>query len=69
MGLGLFLVPEAARRTHLREHASGILARTLALIAAVAIPMVLVYAVAAKPLLQDAVRLLVGMVGRARERR
>jgi len=54
VGLGLFLVPEAARRTRLREDVSGILARTLALIVAVAVPMVLVYAVAAKPLLRIA---------------
>ena len=52
VGLGLYLVPETARRAHHRQTASGVLARTLGLIALAAIPMVLIYAVAAKPLLQ-----------------
>ena len=51
VGLALFLVPEAARRARLREHADGLLTRTLALIALGAVPMVLLYAVAGKPLL------------------
>jgi O-antigen/teichoic acid export membrane protein len=51
VGLGLYLVPETARRAHLRETAHGVLARTLGLIALAALPMVAIYAVAAKPLL------------------
>jgi O-antigen/teichoic acid export membrane protein len=52
VGLGLYLVPETARRAHLRETASGVLARTLGLIALAAAPMVLLFAVAAEPLLR-----------------
>ncbi len=51
VGLGMYLLPEAARRVLGGEDARPILLRTLALIAAVAAPMVLLYAVAAKPLL------------------
>jgi O-antigen/teichoic acid export membrane protein len=51
VGLGLYLVPETARRAHHRETARGVLGRTLGLIALAAAPMVLIYAVAAKPLL------------------
>jgi len=51
VGLGMYLLPEAARRVRGGEDARPILLRTLALIAAAAIPMVLIYAVAAKPLL------------------
>jgi glycosyltransferase involved in cell wall biosynthesis/O-antigen/teichoic acid export membrane protein len=51
VGLGLYLLPEAARRARMGEDARPILTRTLALIAAAALPMVLLYAVAAKPLL------------------
>jgi glycosyltransferase involved in cell wall biosynthesis/O-antigen/teichoic acid export membrane protein len=51
VGLGLYLLPEAARRTKLGGDARPVLVRTLALIAAAAVPMVLIYAVAAEPLL------------------
>jgi glycosyltransferase involved in cell wall biosynthesis/O-antigen/teichoic acid export membrane protein len=51
VGLGMYLLPEAARRVRGGEDARPILLRTLALIAAAAVPMVLIYAVAAKPLL------------------
>ena len=51
VGLGMYLLPEAARRARTGVPARPILVRTLALIAAAAIPMVLIYAVAAKPLL------------------
>jgi O-antigen/teichoic acid export membrane protein len=51
VGLGMYLLPEAARRVLGGEDGRPILLRTLALIAAVAAPMVLLYAVAAKPLL------------------
>jgi glycosyltransferase involved in cell wall biosynthesis/O-antigen/teichoic acid export membrane protein len=52
VGLGLYLLPEAARRTKSGLDARPVLVRTLALIAALALPMVLVYTVAAKPLLE-----------------
>jgi glycosyltransferase involved in cell wall biosynthesis/O-antigen/teichoic acid export membrane protein len=51
VGLGLYLLPEAARRARAGVDARPILAQTLILIAAAATPMVLLYAVAAKPLL------------------
>jgi O-antigen/teichoic acid export membrane protein len=54
VGLGLFLVPEAARRARLRQRADGVLASTLGLIALVAVPMVLVYAVGGQPLIEAA---------------
>jgi O-antigen/teichoic acid export membrane protein len=57
IGLSLYLVPEAARRTHLGESATGVLARTLGLIAALGVPMVLVYAVAGEPVLRIAFKL------------
>ena len=52
IGVALYLVPEAARRSRAGEDARGILARTLAIIAALAVPMVLVYAAGAAPLLR-----------------
>jgi glycosyltransferase involved in cell wall biosynthesis/O-antigen/teichoic acid export membrane protein len=52
VGLGLYLLPEAARRTKSGIDARPVLGRTLALIGAVALPMVLVYALAARPLLE-----------------
>jgi O-antigen/teichoic acid export membrane protein len=54
VGLGLFLVPEAARRARLRQRADGVLASTLGLIALIGVPMVLVYAVAGEPLIKIA---------------
>jgi O-antigen/teichoic acid export membrane protein len=54
VGLGLFLVPEAARRARLRQDARGALRSTLGLIAAVAIPMVLVYLAAGGPVMRAA---------------
>ena len=51
IGLGLYLLPEAARRSRQGEDARPVLIRTLVLIALVATPMVLLYAVAAEPLL------------------
>jgi O-antigen/teichoic acid export membrane protein len=57
VGLSLYLVPEAARRTHLGERASGVLARTLGLIAVIAAPMVIVYAVAGEIVLRVAFKL------------
>jgi O-antigen/teichoic acid export membrane protein len=52
VGLGLFLVPEAARRARLRQRADGVLASTLGLIALVGVPMVLLYAVAGEQLMK-----------------
>jgi O-antigen/teichoic acid export membrane protein len=51
VGLGMYLLPEVARRVRGGEDGRPILLRTLALIAAAAAPMVLIYAVGAKPLL------------------
>jgi O-antigen/teichoic acid export membrane protein len=52
IGLGIYLLPEASRRAKTGEDARPILLRTLALIAAMAIPMVLIYSVAGEPLLR-----------------
>jgi O-antigen/teichoic acid export membrane protein len=52
VGLGLYLVPEVARRSREGEDARPILLRTLAIIVAIGIPTVLIFAVAAKPLLR-----------------
>ncbi|MEA2309365.1 MAG: hypothetical protein QOI65_1651 [Thermoleophilaceae bacterium] len=54
VGLGLFLVPEAARRARLRQRADGVLASTLGLVALVGVPMVLIFAVAGKQLMKIA---------------
>jgi O-antigen/teichoic acid export membrane protein len=51
VGLGMYLLPEATRRTGTGADARPILRRTLALIAAASLPMVAVYAAAAHPLL------------------
>jgi O-antigen/teichoic acid export membrane protein len=51
VGLGMYLLPEAARRGKIGLDARPILMRTLGLIAVAAVPMVLIYAVAGKPLL------------------
>jgi O-antigen/teichoic acid export membrane protein len=51
VGLGMYLLPEAARRAKGGEDARPILLRTLGLIVAAAVPMVLIFAVAARPLL------------------
>jgi O-antigen/teichoic acid export membrane protein len=53
VGLGMYLVPEAARRAKRGEDARPVLVRMLGLIAAAGIPMVLVYAVAGRPLLES----------------
>jgi O-antigen/teichoic acid export membrane protein len=52
IGLGLYLLPEASRRAKRGEDARPILLRTLALIAALAVPAVLIYSVAGEPLLR-----------------
>ena len=51
VGLGMYLLPEAARRGKTGIDARPILLRTLGLIGAAAVPMVLIYAFAGKPLL------------------
>jgi len=51
VGLGLYLLPEAARRARTGVDGRPVLRRTLALIVAAGVPMVVVYAVAAEPLL------------------
>ena len=51
VGLGMYLLPEAARRAKQGTDARPILLRTLALIAVTSVPMVLIYAAAARPLL------------------
>jgi glycosyltransferase involved in cell wall biosynthesis/O-antigen/teichoic acid export membrane protein len=45
IGLGLYLLPEAVRRTHLGQDARPVMLRTLALVALVALPMIAIYAV------------------------
>ena len=52
IGLGLYLLPEATRRAKTGEDARPILLRTLGLIAAMAVPAVLIYSVAGEPLLR-----------------
>ena len=51
VGLGMYLLPETARRAKTGIDPRPILIRTLGLIAACAVPMVLIYTAAAKPLL------------------
>ena len=51
VGLGLYLLPEAARRTRMGMDARPVLVRTLALVGFVAAPAVLLYIVAAEPVL------------------
>lgn len=52
VGLGLYLLPESARRAQVGVDARPVLQRTLGLIAVLAVPMVLLYAVAGEPLLR-----------------
>jgi O-antigen/teichoic acid export membrane protein len=52
VGLGLYLLPEASRRAKTGVDARPILAQTLALIACFGVPMVLIFAVGAEPLLR-----------------
>jgi O-antigen/teichoic acid export membrane protein len=51
VGLGLYLLPEAARRTRMGVDARPVLVRTLALVGIVALPALLLYIVAAEPVL------------------
>jgi O-antigen/teichoic acid export membrane protein len=52
VGLGMYLVPEAARRMKTGEDARAILVRCLGLIVGAGVPMVLIYVAAGKPLLE-----------------
>ncbi len=52
VGLGLFLLPEAARRARSGEDARPILARTLAIVAIVAVPMIVAYSVVGRQILE-----------------
>jgi O-antigen/teichoic acid export membrane protein len=52
VGLGLYLLPEVARRTGRGIDARPVLTRTLGLIGVLTVPMVLIYAVAGEPLLR-----------------
>lgn len=52
IGLASYLVPEVARRARQGEDPRSILLRTIGLVGVLAVPMVLVYAVAAKPVLE-----------------
>jgi O-antigen/teichoic acid export membrane protein len=54
VGLGLYLVPEAARRTETGADARPILTRALGLIAVFSIPPLLIFSVAGEPLLSAA---------------
>ena len=56
-GLALYVVPEAAKRARTGEDPRGALVRALVLVGALAIPMVLIYAAAAHPLLHAVFRL------------
>jgi O-antigen/teichoic acid export membrane protein len=51
VGLGMYLLPEAARRTRMGLDARPVLVRTLGLTAITAVPAFLLYTVAARPLL------------------
>jgi O-antigen/teichoic acid export membrane protein len=52
VGLGMYLVPEAARRARTGDDARAILVRCLGLIVGAGVPMVLIYTAAGKPLLR-----------------
>ena len=51
IGVGLYLVPEAARRHAAGEHTGPLLGRAIAVVLAVALPALFVYAAAGEPLL------------------
>lgn len=52
VGLGLFLLPEAARRVSVGGDGKPILVRTLGIVAAVGVPMVAFYGVLGRPLIE-----------------
>jgi O-antigen/teichoic acid export membrane protein len=52
IGMGLYLLPEAARRTEVGRDARPILGQTVGLAAVLGVPMVLLFAVAGEPILR-----------------
>jgi O-antigen/teichoic acid export membrane protein len=52
LGIALYLLPEATRRAAMGERPLGTLARSLGLLAIVALPSILIFAVAAEPVLK-----------------
>jgi O-antigen/teichoic acid export membrane protein len=52
LGIALYLLPEATRRAAVGERPLGVLARSFGLLAVVAIPSLLLFAVAAEPVLR-----------------
>jgi O-antigen/teichoic acid export membrane protein len=52
LGIALYLLPEATRRAAVGERPLGVLGRSFGLLAAVAIPSLLIFAVAAEPVLR-----------------
>ncbi len=54
MGAGFYLVPEVSRRRAAGENPRPILARSLGIVAVCAVPALLIFAVAAKPLIKAA---------------
>jgi O-antigen/teichoic acid export membrane protein len=52
IGLGIYLLPEAARRTAASQDARPVLYRALGLVALAGLPMIAIYAVAGRPLLE-----------------
>jgi O-antigen/teichoic acid export membrane protein len=52
LGIALYLLPEATRRAAVGERPLGVLGRSLGLLAAVAVPSLLVFAAAAEPVLR-----------------
>jgi len=52
LGIALYLLPEATRRAALGERPLGVLGRSLGLLAAAAIPSLLIFTVAAEPVLR-----------------
>jgi O-antigen/teichoic acid export membrane protein len=51
IGLGMYLLPEAARRTRMGLDARPILVRTIVLVTVISVPLLIVFTFAAKPLL------------------
>src|SRR5205085_4155628 len=51
MGAGFYLVPEVARRRAAEEETRGVLVRALGIVLVCAVPCLLIFAVAAHPLL------------------
>ena len=65
VGLGLFLLPEAARRSQAGADGSSVLLRTLGIVAVIALPMVALYSAAGRPLLEGVLGPRLGMASDA----